>query len=280
MPAPRSTIRRHCAASSPPSVSAATSPVASFSLSGSSSMSRTDDAHGASSGEPARDQDHRAGNALAWPGAPAGRRLSGRPSGGPRPTPSVGVDAAVWASQATRAWSVCWRSARASTSGRDHRSSVSSPSSGANNGTASRSRPASVQPGLQFGEPFLRRLARVEPEQLLEHAPDRPQRDVAVIRRALGLEHDTAFDAHVRRELRRQRRLPDAGHPADDDHRLRRDAPRLGVVDEPLPGEAEEAALALAADQGHRLGQPATRAAARPGSTAPRGAAPSGGRSP
>ena len=55
---------RRCAASRPPSVSAVTSPAASFSLSGSSSMSRTDDAHGASSGEPARDQDHRAGDPL------------------------------------------------------------------------------------------------------------------------------------------------------------------------------------------------------------------------
>ena len=62
-----------------------------------------------------------------------------------------------------------------------------------------------------------------------------------------------------RRQLRGQRRLPHAVHAAHDDHRLLGTRWVLGVLDDLLPPEAEEAALALAADQGHRLGQPAPR---------------------
>ncbi len=141
-PAPRSTIRRHCSVSSPPSVSAATSPAASFSLSGSSSISRTDDAHGASSGS-------RLVMRIIAPGTPSVARIPNRStvvgSAQWRSSTStrVGVEAAVCASQATRARSVCWRRASASTSGRDHCSPASSPSSGASRATVSPSRPAS-----------------------------------------------------------------------------------------------------------------------------------------
>ena len=55
-------------------------------------------------------------------------------------TTKVGVEAAVWASQATRAWRVCWRSASASTSGRDHRSSVLESEQRGEPGAAPRSR--------------------------------------------------------------------------------------------------------------------------------------------
>ena len=220
MPAPRSTIWRHCAGSSSPSVSAATSPAASFSLSGSSSMSTTPGAHGAS-------RANRLVIRIMVPGmrwvarSPSRSTVVGSAQWRSSAHTRVGVEAAVCASQVTRAWSVCWRSASASTSGRDHRSSVSSPNSGASrrHGVPSPDRHPPVGPA-NCGEPLLRRLVRVEAEQLLEHAPDRPQCDVAVIRRALGLEHETAFDAHMGRQLRGQRRLPHAVHAADDDHRL------------------------------------------------------------
>ena len=134
----------------------------------------------------------------------------------------LGVVAAVWASQVTSTSSVRWRRARASTSGRAHRSSAASPRSGATSGRVSLGRPALCSRLLQFAEPILGRLVRVEAEQLLEHAPDRPQRDVAVIRRAVGLEHGATLEAYLRRQLSRQRRLPDAGHAPDDDHVLLR----------------------------------------------------------
>ena len=116
-----------------------------------------------------------------------------------------------------------------------------------------------IQPGHQFTEPLLRRLVWIEAEQLLEHAPDRPERDIAVIRRTVGLQHRAVLVVHVRRQRLGQRRLPDAGGATNDGHRLVGPRRAIGVVDETLPGEAEEPALTLASDQGHRLGESATR---------------------
>ena len=169
---------------------------------------------------PARDQDHRAGDAL---GRQEPQQVDRR---------RVGPVQVLDQHQGSASTPPCGRARRRGPGasvggargrpppGRDHRSSVSSPSSGASRGTVSSVETGIVQPGLQFGEPLLRRLVRVEAEQLLEHAPDGPQRDIAVIGRTVGLEHGAALEAHVRRQLRGQRRLPDAGHAPDDDHRL------------------------------------------------------------
>ncbi len=115
------------------------------------------------------------------------------------------------------------------------------------------------QAGSQRNEPLLRWLLRVEAEKLLEHARDGPQCDIAVIRRTVGLEHGTALEVDVRSELCSQCRLPNTGHPTDDSNRLLGPRRALGVVDQAFPRETEKAALIFAADQGHRLGQPATR---------------------
>ena len=121
------------------------------------------------------------------------------------------------------------------------------------------SRPASFSRAYQFAQPLFRRLVGIEAEQLLEHAPDGPQCDVAVIGRTVGLEHGAALVVHVRRQRVGERRLPDAGDSTNDDHRLIGPRRAIGVVDETLPGEAEEPALTLTSDQGDRLWEPATR---------------------
>ena len=119
--------------------------------------------------------------------------------------------------------------------------------------------PGIVQPGLDLRQPRLGGLARVEAEQLFEHAADGPQGDIAVIGRTGRLEHGTALDVHVRRELRGQRRLPDAGDAVHDRHRCVGLRPSLRIpVSEAAPGGAQETALIRTTDQGDGFGEPVT----------------------
>ena len=258
MPAPRSTIGGTAPHRGSPSVSAATNPAASFSWSGSSSMSRTDGGPRCIQREPAGDQDHRAGDAL---GGQEPQQVDGRRVG-----PVEILDQHQGGCRGRRVREPGDEGLERLLAERERVHLRTRPPlvglepeqrGQQRHGVALQT--GILQSGLQDGEPLLGWLVRVEAEQLLEHAPDRPQRDVAVIRRALGLEHDPALEVHVRCELRGQRRLPHAGHPTEDDDRLVGSRTVLGVVDDALPDEAEQAALTLPADQGHRLGQPATR---------------------
>ena len=130
------------------------------SCSGSSSMSTTDDAQGAVRACSAGDQNHRAGDAL---GGQEAQQVDGRRIG---PVEVLGHTKSAStprheASHATRAWSVCWRSARASTSGRAHRSSLPESESGREqgHGVLPADRPLPCGPPIHV-EPFARRLVR------------------------------------------------------------------------------------------------------------------------
>ncbi len=80
---------------------------------------------------------------------------------------------------------------------------------------------------LDLGEPLLRRLLGVEAEPLLEHAPDRPEGHIGVVRGAARLEDGIALGPDPLALIGGQPRLADARRSTHHDHRFVR-WPSLG----------------------------------------------------
>ncbi len=171
--------------------------------SGSSSMSRTDDAHGASIGS-------RLVIRIIVPGTLA---VASRPSRSTRrrvgpvqvldQDQASASDAAACASHATRVRERLLAQRECVDLGAGPPFVGLEPEQRGHQGQGVLVEAGVVEAGLQLGEPLLGRLAGVEAEELLEHAPDRPQRDVAVIRRAVGLEDGATLESARARRARR-----------------------------------------------------------------------------
>ena len=110
------------------------------------------------------------------------------------------------------------------------------------------------QPALDLGEPILGGLLGVEAEALLEHAPDRPQGHIGVVRRTVRLQDGIALGADPLALIGGQPRLADAGRPPEDDHGLVRRLAFSCRCQQAVPGPSEVVGLLLAVDQRNSTG--------------------------